>query len=85
LTDNITTLRPVQTGPDASPQPRDYSVTLKLPNGELKTFGPITGYLVTNGYIACILDEFENANSVTFLANQGDVAYIEESFEVLED
>lgn len=83
MTDNITPLRPVATG-DSTPAPRDYLVTLKVNDGH-KTFGPITGYLVANGYIACILDEFENANSVTFLANQGDVAYIEESFEVLED
>lgn len=81
MTDNITPLRPVA---EAAPQPRDYLVTLKIGDGT-KTFGPITGYLVTNGYIACILDEFENANSVTFLANQGDVAYIEESFEVLDE
>lgn len=80
--DNITPLRPVQI--DDTPQPRDYLVSLKIGDG-IKTFGPITGYLVTNGYIACILDEFENVNSVTFLANQSDVAYIEESFEVLED
>lgn len=79
--DNITPLRPVATDAPAPAEARTYMIAIKQGDNILD-FGPFTGFLVTNGYIACILAENGNADTVKFLVNQSDVMFIMETDEV---
>ena len=66
-----------------APKPRTYEIVLN--NEKSPSFGPLTGYLVSNGYIVCLLAEHGNTDSVVFLANQGDILYVLETDEVDDD
>lgn len=79
--DNITPLRPAAVADAGPAEPRTYMVAIKQGDNVID-FGPFTGFLVTNGYIACILAENGNADTVKFLVNQSDVMFIMETDEV---
>lgn len=80
MTDNVVGLFGGETPEVTGPIPRTYE--LKLKDANTPVFQDLNGFLVTNGYVVCILEDPEDANTVMFMANQAELLYCREQDEV---